>query len=256
MIPLSDIFRRAEKLVIDNSPLLLTAVGVTGVIATAVLTGDATLKAAQLITNEQFPLDVTQPTVELDAKERIALCWKLYIPAATTGAFTIAAIVGSNRIGTRRAAGLAAAYSLSEKLAQEYKDKVVSTIGAKQEEAIRADIAQDRVTKNPPSEVIFIATGNVLCHDQYSGRYFQSDREAIRAAVNNVNAKVLNSYYASLTDFYNELGLESTAASEEVGWNSDRLLEVQFTTAMDPDGRPCLSLGFRVDPIRGYYRVQ
>jgi len=67
---------------------------------------------------------------------------------------------------------------------------------------------------------------------------------------------VLNDFYASLSDFYDLIGLPTTSFSDEVGWNSDRLLELQFSTVLSDDGRPCISIDFRTVPIRDYYKVQ
>jgi hypothetical protein len=80
--------------------------------------------------------------------------------------------------------------------------------------------------------------------------------ESLRKAQNDINHKIVNDYYASLTDFYNLIGLAETAYSEEVGWNSDKLLELEFSAVMSSDNRPCISIAYNYAPIRGYSRVQ
>jgi hypothetical protein len=90
----------------------------------------------------------------------------------------------------------------------------------------------------------------------YTGRYFQSSMESLKKAQNDLNYKILNSYYASLTDFYNLIGLSRTTTSDDVGWNSDEMLELRFSTIMSDDQRPCIAIDFKVAPIRGYFRVQ
>lgn len=245
---LTDILKRSEKLVADNSPAILTAMGVAGTITAMYLTGKASFKAGHILSEESPHLDI---------KEKTALVWKEYIPAVGTGAVAVVCIVGSNRISNRRAAALAAAYTVSERAWAEYKDKVVERIGAQKEQKVRDEVAQDQVDRNPVSskEVIVVGNGDVLCYDSITGRYFQSNVEAIRKAVNDINRTVLHNMYASLYEFYDLIGLPPTDYSQEVGWNSDTELSVDFSTVLADDGRPCVSLNYNTYPIRDYYRV-
>jgi hypothetical protein len=245
----NDILKRAGKFTADNSPAILTAIAVTGTLTTALLTGRATLKAADILRDE---------SQALEPKEKVALVWKFYVPATASACATIVCIILANRIGTRRAAGLAAVYAISEKAFDEYKHKVAEKFGESQERELRDEIAQDQVTRTSNlSEMVIIGGGSVLCYDAFTGRYFLSDMEALRKAQNDLNHKVLNDYYASLTDFYDLIGLPRTSYSDEVGWNSDSQLELQFSTVLSEDGRPCLSVDFKegMTPIRDYYRV-
>lgn len=245
-----DIAKRFGKIVADNSPAILTAVGVTGAVATAVLTGRASFKAAEVLAEQE---------TGLEPKERVKLCWKLYIPAVSVGVLTVTAIVVSNRIGTRRAAALAAAYALVEKGFDEYKEKVIEKLGDKKEQALRDELAQDRVNRYPPDESQIIFTNpdaSVLCYEAYTGRYFVSDMETLRKAMNDINHQINADYYASLSDLYDRIGLEHTQVSYEMGWNCDKLLEFEFSSTLTATGRPVLVLNYRVQPIRNYHRVQ
>lgn len=254
-----DLTRRGTHLLSSNSPAILTAIGVTGTITTAYLAGKASFKAGEIIANEQDRLD-KETTLEqarmLEPKEMLVLVWKEYIPAIGTGVVTITCIILANRIGMRRAAAVAAAYSISERAFAEYKEKVVEHIGKNKEQKVRDEIAQDRVTNNPPgrSEIIITGTGEVLFLDLYSDRYFQSTMETVKKAMNDVNYAILNHNYASLSDFYNKVGLSPTGFSDDVGWNTDKILDLQFSTAMTNDDRPCITIDFRVAPIRNFFR--
>ena len=240
---------KIQKLLADNSPVILTAIGVTGTITTAFLTGKASFRAAEIIAAEQGELDYVLPS-----REKLDLVWKLYIPPVSTGAFTLVCIVGANRIGTRRAAAIAAAYSLTDQAFAEYRDKVVQKIGEGKERAVRDELAQDRVTNNPSGNLVVIQSGDVLCYEAYTGRYFTSNMENLRGAMNDINATVLHHGYASLSDFYQCVGLPSTASSDDMGWRDDKLLELQFSTVLSTDNRPCISFEYRVEPIRDFYK--
>jgi hypothetical protein len=256
MVPLGSIARKLEKLVVDNSPVILTAVGVTGTVMTAYLTGRASVKAVEVIRTQQEFLDevggITTPMME--PKEKVRLVWKLYLPAASTMAVTIAAIVCANRVGTRRAAALAAAYTVTERAFEEYKTKVVERLGDKKEQGIRDEIAQDRVNKNPSNDKTVIVTGNgsVLCYEAFTGRYFLCDMETLRKAVNDINHQVIHDSFASLSDFYDLIGLEATSQSDELGWNMDHLLEIHYSTTLSDSSTPCISIDYALTPIRRF----
>ena len=254
---LTALMKQAGKLVGDNSPLILTALGVTGALTTAYLTGAASFRAARYIRYEESSRGYEFDEEELELKEKVNLVWKLYIPAAASAGLTITAIFYANRIGTRRAAAVATLYSVSERAFDEYKKKVVEKVGAKKEQSYRDEVAQDRVTRDPVSsrEVIITGNGDILCYESFTGRYFHSDMETLRKAQNDINYEVMNDSYASLSDFYNLIGLPQTSYSDEVGWNADKLLELQFSATLSEDGRPCISIEFVVAPVRHYNRL-
>lgn len=252
------IVARARKVTADNAPTILTSLGVTGLVTTAVLTGQASFKAAEvlvqrhheLVDNEFEPLPAIEKT-----KIVFPLVWQYFIPAVGTGAVAITCIIAANHIQTRRAAALASAYTLSQEFFKEYKGKVLEKLGDKKEQEVRDEIAQERVDKNPPSAQIVVVSGLVLCLDRHTGRYFQSDMETIRRAENDLNQQIINQFYASLSDFYYLLGLEETGDSDELGWNCDELLKIDFSTVLGPNNQPCLVIDYNAKPIRDYNRV-
>lgn len=258
----SSIVGRTSKTLTDNSPAILTGLAVAGTVVTVYLTGRASFKAAAILEKERGERIINQGDagfgVQIDPKEKVHLVWKEYIPAASTLLATLVFVVGANRIGARRAAGLAAAYALSERTYDAYKDKIVEKLGERKEQAFRDEIAQDRITQNPPSVnlLAYEETGSVLCCDLFTGRYLLSDMESLRRAENDINYMVMHNYYASLSDFYDRIGLERTSMSDDFGWNADKMMELEFSHALTPSGKPCLTFNFRVAPIRGYHRLQ
>jgi Family of unknown function (DUF6353) len=254
---LGELLQRGEQLVRENNTLLLTAVGVTGTVTTAILTGRASFKAARIIRDENWALreETQDPAASLELKDEIRAVWPQYIPAVGVGTLTISSIVMANRLDSKRAAALAAAYSLSERAFTEYKEKVVEKLGEGKELAIRDEIAQDRVNANPVKEVIIAGSGDVLCMDAMTGRYFQSSIETIRKAQNTVNYDIINHMYASLSFFYEKIGLPPTAHSDEVGWNTNNLLELSLSTTFSSDERPCVVVDFVHGPIPDYAKL-
>lgn len=250
---LIDIAKRVERLAIDNSPSLLTGLAVVGTVATAYLTGNAVIQAV-LILEEKHDAPFEDVPIR---REDIRDYWTVFIPPVLTGAFTVGCIIGAHTIGSRRAAAVAAAYSLSEKAYAEYRDKVVEKIGEKKDQKIRDEIQQDRIDRDPiiNKEIVITGNGDALCYESLTGRYFMSNVETIRRAENDINRQILSQDYASLTSFFDLLGLQATEYSEEVGWNTENMLEVNISTTMSEDGRPCISVSYQYSPIRKYFRV-
>lgn len=252
---LARFMKRAEKFTIDNSPAILTAIGITGTLTTAYLTGKASFKAYDLLLEEDTRRHMNnEPPLRPDTKAMVQVVWREYIPAGISATVTVAAIFAANHVSTRRATAMATAYSLSERAFTEYKDKVVEKIGEKKNQEIKDEIAQDQVTRNPVDEATVIMTndGEVLCYDRFIGRYFKSSMEALKRAVNEVNYTILHQDYASLSDFYMELGLEPTGISDEVGWTTDQLLELDISTVLSTDNKPCIAIDFNHRPIRNF----
>jgi hypothetical protein len=255
---LSQFAAKTSKLIADNSPTILTVIGVAGTVTTAVLTGKAAYRAAGLVYDEESKKTEEGAYVHparLNRQEKFLLVWKLYVPAATSAALTVAAIVGANRINMRRAAVMAALYSASNDRLAEYKEKVVKHFGEGKEQKVRDEIAQDKVTKNPSGELVIIGSGQVVCYDIPSGRYFMSSMEEIRQAENSLNSQCIKYGYASLTDFYDRIGLPRNKFSEDVGWKSDQLLEIKFSTTMADNDKPALAIDYFTEPIRDFERA-
>jgi hypothetical protein len=248
------IARKIAKVAGDNSPAILTAIGVTGTVITAYLTGRACYRSAQFIASSEFEGGVSNDPRQR-AKENVQLVWKEFIPPVVSGCVTITCIIMANRVGSRRVAALAAAYSLSEKSFTEYKNKVVETVGKNKERTVRDAVAQDQVTKKPPSnEVVFASEGSQLCMDGWTGRYFVCDMETIRKAVNDVNQDVHTYYAVPLSEFYDRIGLPRTESSDEVGWNTDELLELEYSATITDKGKACIVISFKTHPKADYSR--
>lgn len=240
---LTDIVKQAERFARSNSPAILTAFGATGAITTAVLAGRAAYNSYPIIKKHEEEHGIPDTNREMYL-ERAKLVWRLYVPATVSGTTSVACIVLAARVGSRRTAAITAAYSLTEKAFVEYKDKVIETFGETKEQKVRDQIVQDRVNNNPPNQTIITGTGDVMCCELFTGRYFKSDIETLRKAENEINARLLKHDHATLHDLYYILGLPFTSHSDSIGWESDRLLGLEFTSVLSPDGKPCLAFEY------------
>lgn len=257
-----------------RSPEILTGIGIAGMITTTVLAVKATPKALQLIEEEKerksdelhrerykelekYTVEEFLEDAKLTPLEVVKAAWKPYIPAIVTGTVSVVCLIGASSVSLRRNAALATAYKLSETALNEFKDKAVEVVGEKKVKEIKEGISEDKIKKNPVSnsEVIVTEKGNTLCYESVSGRYFRSDMEKIRRAVNELNRRMISENYISLTEFYNEIGLPPTKISDRLGWNiSVGLIELDFSSHLADDGTPCIAVDYLYAPSYDFDR--
>lgn len=259
-------FKSAQLWTSKHSPEILTGIGIGGMITTTVLAVKATPKALDLL-NDAAIKKVDEQVLagkgpdEIDDKltaiEVVKAAWRPYIPAAITCTASIACLIGARSVSARRSAALATAYKLSETALNEYREKVIETIGDKKEKVIREKIAEDRLAKAPVDEAKVIVTdkGSQLCMEPVSGRYFRSDIDQIKRVINDLNEQLLNDPfgYLSLNDLYDELGLESTDRGDDLGWNvSSGIIRVDFHAKIAKNGEPCIVIDYTNAPVYDY----
>ena len=236
----------------QNSPAILSGIAVAGVIGTAVLAVRATPKAIKRLKDKE---EEGNPAIL--KTEVIEATWSFYVPAALTGAATIACIIGATKIGAKRNAALLAAYTLVDQGFREYREHVLEEVGETKEQKIRDKIMTDRMEKDPykDNQVIMLAGGDHLCFESISGRYFRSDIELIRRAENEFNQIMLTGSvgHSSLNDWWDLLGLEPTALGDELGWSIDHLLKIRFTSHLNAcTSEPALAIDYQDLPTKDY----
>lgn len=229
-----------------HASTILSAASSIGTVAAVVLCGSATVKAVRIV-------DEKQPETTIEAVKEVA---PVYAPTVVATALSIACGFKSNDISKKKTAALTTLLNLSESMAKDYREKVVETIGEKKEQEIRDEVAKERAERHIESVENSVVTGNgdSLFYDNYSGRYFRSNYEAVRKAFNDVNYRILGSYYASLNEFYEALGLPEISIGDELGWASPTKVEPYITTSLNEKGVPYAIIDFDVDskPRSGY----
>lgn len=223
---LRSLLKQGERIARAHSPEILAGTACAGVVATGYLASQAGRQHELRLMG--FDRD--------DRRESIKAVWKFYIPVVITGAVTIGCVVMGTRIGMRRTAAMAAAYSISERAFTEYKEKVAEKLGENKERAIRDEIAQDKVSQNPvgPS-VVLLGSGTTLFYEYFTGRYFVSDMATIKRAENEINSRCLRCEYATLAEFHTLIGQPPTQGAMDMGWDSDKLMEVNIHATLTED---------------------
>ena len=240
-----------------NSSTILTCVGAVGVVATSVMAVKATPKALSLIENAK-----EEKGEELSKWEVVKVAGPSYIPAMITGAGTIACIFGSNIISKHQQATLMSAYALLDNSYKEYKKKVDEIYGEEAGKTVRAEIAKDKYA----GDDISVDDGKELFYDFYSGRYFESTKEAVLMAEYETNRSLFVNCAVGLNELYSMLGLPEMPEFEDVGWACGQMDEMYWhpwiefqheETTIDEDssegaGLECTIIYLPMEPVMGY----
>ena len=244
------------RLIKANAPAILTASACVGTVATAILTAKSTTLAIEKIA-DYCEANLRSPE-DLSWKEKFSVSYRVYIPPAIAGVCTLVSIVAANRIQYARGAAFALAYSGSEAAFRRYREAVSDVVKPKDVQKITSRVAEKSVQeaeKPIPGTVLVSSSGDVLCYDVFSGRYFRSDIETIRRVENNINGQLNTESYASLNEFYTGLGLPPIAAGELVGWSDPNSLSVEFGSQLTEKGEPVLTVDFLVSPKENYFKI-
>lgn len=202
-----------------NAPTILTCLGAVGVVATTITAVKSTPKALTLLDSAK-----EEKGEELTKFEKFKIAGPVYIPSAITGAATIACIFGSNIISKNQQAALMSAYALLDNSYKEYKKKTDELYGEEAGRQIRGEIAKDKY----PGDGISLDDDKELFYDFYSGRYFESTKEAVLWAQYETNRSMFVNYSVGLNDYYNLLGLEPLPEYEMLGWTCGMIEEMYW----------------------------
>lgn len=253
---LNNIIKGASRSVIRHSPAILTGLGASGLVITSYLAAKSAMDVGFEIGMREAKYamqgDYTFPPYGV--KDALRDHWKLFIPAAAVGTLSVVCIIGATTIANRRQAALVGLVTVSERALTEYREQVSHVLGDQAETRVREAIAQKHIDENPKQdrEIIITSNGETTFYDEWSGRYFKSDMETVRKAMNDINLQCINDMYASQNEFYAKIGLPNIRGGEEAGWNTDKPMELVFTAVITEDGKAAIHMGYRIEPSANF----
>lgn len=237
-----------------HGPDLGIGFSIAGYFTSSVLTVFATKKAIDKI--EEVEKEKGEP---LTTGEKVKETWTYYIPAATTAIISTAALITSVVVKDKRFnkkyEALAAAYAMSESTIDILEKKTAEVVGEKKMQEIKDGVAHEQVKATPydPNNVYFTGTGNTLCYDPLSGRYFRSDANFLGSVKNNLNDVMRANNSVSLNKLYWELNIPSIELGEYLGWNvRDGWLKLDPSSDLTSVGEPVLVMKFDRPPTWDY----
>ena len=256
-------FHSLTKALKQKSPFVLLGGGILSGLGAVALAIKQTFAAKKKLDEaEQIKRDESgDESAELTKKEKFLVVWKKYVPVAALVIAGIVCVLASTGVLNHRYEALIAAYGLLQTTHNEYVDKIIETVGDKEEKDIRQEIVKDKVveTQKDISDAAIIKTnnGDTLFVDVLCGRAFYSSYDAVNAAVNRLNHTMIENRnhgaddYIPLNEFYDELNLPRTSLGDYVGFydNQQDLIEIIFEPVMASDGKtPAVGSCFSTDP--------
>lgn len=259
---ITEVTKKLGGVISKNSPTILTSLAVGGLITTTIMAVRATPKALQILEEERKNreqdrlngVDEQFAPAIISHMDTFKLTWKCYIPSTIMGIATATCIICANSINLRRNAALASVYSLTETTLREYQAKVVETIGKNKEQKIKDEIAQDRVSNTNQDALVITGSGDTLCMDLTTGRYFRSNVEKIKRAEIDANMELIDSMWMSLNEFYGILDLPPVDIGWDIGWdvNRDGKIKLNIRATIADNNEPCITMEFEKEPRPKY----
>lgn len=237
-----------------HSPIILVASGIAGVVTSAVLACKATLQANDVMANAKVDLAAIRKTTTVeDAKKEVTGVYvktglelaRLYLPSVGLGVLSLAGIVGSNQILSKRNTALAAAYATIDGGFREYRARVISRFGEDTDKELRLNthaekieetvIGEDGKTKKVKKTVqvtdLAACSDYARFYDQNTSEAYEDDHDYnlmfLKAQQSHANMMLARDGYLFLNDVYALIGIDRSVAGQVVGWVLDKKAEDQ-----------------------------
>jgi len=217
--------KQVVSFVKKNKATIFACVGAVGVVATAVLSANAALKAEDILRQDKES--------NADKKTKALHIVPKLIPPVLAAGTTIAFIFMSNAANKKTQAALAGAYTLAVHKLTDYKAAVKKVCD---EETVKKvddelwvkrysqweSVAANKICANDP-----VGKDDQLFYDEFSERYFWSTPEKVKDAEYYLNWLFTGNGTVTLNDFYRLLEIDELPFGEEIGWDN-YLGEVYF----------------------------
>lgn len=235
------------------APEILTAVGITGVVASTVLIARATLKLPETVSSHETRLwdakfqaseelanelsisgdEVAE--VKLSGKQLTGVyaqtsldLVKLYGPGVSLSIGSIISILAAHGIMKRRTVALLGAYKAVEAAFASYRERVIEEFGEDKDRDFRLGFKTEKRTDEITGKKVSTRSFDPNHVSQYA-KFFDEGNENwkgdpeynllfLKNMQNWMNDKLHKQGYLFLNDVYDSLGFERTAEGQLVGW--------------------------------------
>ena len=241
---------KAQLFLKAHSPTILTVIGSTGVVITAVLAVKGTPKALKLIEEAKMTKGD-----ELTVGETVQVAWKPYIPAAISCVSTILCIVGANYLNIQKQKNLMSAYMLLDNAFKEYRNRVSERYGEEVDEEFSHDLVHKQLEE---MEGIYTET---LFFEFNSMRFFEASIHKVLQAECKAKLQFAQYEHLTLNDYYSYLGIEPSPYGEAMGWSKYQMqteehvddLEFTYERVIMSNGIVCYNIITNVSPTMDHF---
>lgn len=268
MLKLDDILKYVKK----NKSTILSTVASLGVIGTEIFSVRAGKKISEKCNEDVYILP---------RKEKAKVYIKHLVLPTAISMGTIFCIFKSDLLYKKELTKMAGAYAILNGTYHKYKNEVIERYGNDMHRDILKSISDSGKLTRCESDwhISSCCYGNAttldfeddeetrLFYDVFSDRYFESKTSKVLQAQYAINRNLILRGYATLSEFYNFLGIEPTEESELLGWvccgdyywidfnNYKMYLEDGAPMLKDEkshDSLECNCIEFMVDPVLDY----
>lgn len=231
-----------------NSPHILFAAGVAGVVGSTVLACRATLRLEETLDSVKTDVDAVKtkidaasnadevlPHVETEFRKELSVVYtkaaidvgRLYGPSLALGAVSIAALTGSHIQLHRRNTALTATLAVVSKAYEEYRARIQAELGVERERELYLNASPvERVNEEGKKETVRLTTPDKISpyarfFDDTSPNWCKEpelNRIFLQCQQNYANHLLKARGHVFLNEVYDALGLERTHAGQVVGW--------------------------------------
>lgn len=241
---------KAQLFLKAHSPTILTVIGSTGVVITAVLAVKGTPKALKLIEEAK-----NIKGDELTTGETIQVAWKPYIPAAISCVSTILCIVGANYLNIKKQKNLMSAYMLLDNAFKQYRNRVSEEYGEDVDEEFGRDLVRKQLEE---MEDIYKET---LFFEFNSMRFFEANIHKVLQAECKAKLQFEQYEHLTLNDYYAYLGIDGSPYGECMGWSKYQMrteeyvdnLEFTYERVIMSNGLVCYNIITNVAPTMDHF---
>lgn len=232
-----------------HSPEILMVTGILGMVTAAVLASKATLSLHEVVDETQETIDNIEAAKDeypepkqyreelVIAKTiKVASIVKLYAPAIVLGGVSIACIVGSNRIISRRNLALMAAYKLIDEKFKDYRDNVIEELGPEKDKEFIRKTPQKKTLVKVGDTNKGTLTNRKFGYSIYAREFNETNPNWARTRDYNMlfltsvqnwcNDILRGRGHIFLNEVYDHLGLPRSTEGQAVGWVYDKVREI------------------------------
>lgn len=191
-----------KHLIRKDKQFILSFTAVVGVGLTMISTIKDTTKACKLIDDN------------MSLEEKIKKTWRCYIPSSIIAASTMLCIIYSDHVSMNQKISMLNALMAVQNNYTNLRQSVDKVCDSETKEQILKNTVKQKV----PKKLYIERTGEKTFWEEYSGRFFNSTIENVLKAEYLFNKQLSITGFASLNDFYNLLGINTTDEGEYLGW--------------------------------------
>lgn len=208
-----------------NSPHILFAVGVVGIVGTAYLAHRAALQVQEVLPDPEYNGELSKKEKAVVTRDVI----RVYTPPVLVGVVTIGCFTGSHYILHKRYTGVVAAYAVLDSAYKEYRKRVIAEVGEEKERELYYGTKQiEYIADDGTTQVKTVSAGRSeysKFFDKKNVNYIEGNPQYslifLKAQQNFAHDRLQSRGYLMLNEVYKELGFEPTTRGAVVGWVKD-----------------------------------